>query len=135
MKKFHNITDPVTGEIEFMRGHDCTDRPAINPLCKLVSCCWQLAYGFCGDAAQDYTGVGTMTANKILYALCNWLDTYHGPIHQGAWAEEAVRKEMDINASRGFVGMLGSIDYTHCCGRIVRWYGMGNFTTGLASSQ
>ena len=91
MKLYHDITDTVTGSDEFQRGPDCTGVMGIHPLCKLVSVMRQLAYGHCGDSAEEYTGVARKSGTKALYAFCNWIDTFHGPTFLGAWTEEAVR--------------------------------------------
>ena len=113
MQLYHDITDPVTGHIEFMRGPDCTGVMGVTPLQKLVCVMRQLAYGCSGDIAEEYTGVPLNSGRDAFYAFCDWIDIFHGPTFLGAWTAEAIKKEMDINAARGFTGMLGSIDCTH----------------------
>ena len=57
MKLFEDITDPVIGSLEFMRGPHATGVMGITPLCKLVCVMRQLAHGVCGDSTEEYTGV------------------------------------------------------------------------------
>ena len=113
MQLYHDITDPETGHDEFRRGPDCTGVMGVTPLQKLVCVMRQLAYGCSGDIAEEYTGVPLNSGRDAFYAFCDWIDVFHGPTFLGAWTPEAVKKEMDINAARGFTGMLGSIDCTH----------------------
>lgn len=60
---------------------------------------------------------------------------FHGPTFLGAWTEEAVKREMDINAVRGFTGMLGSIDCTHWCWKNcpMAWQGQFHDRKGIRS--
>lgn len=113
MKLYHDITDPVTGHDEFRKGLDALGVMGVTPLQKLVSVVRQLAYGCCSDIAEEYTGVPYNSGRDALYGFCDWINVFHGPTFLGAWTAEAIKKEMDINAERGFTGMLGSIDCTH----------------------
>ena len=87
------------------------------------------------DIAEEYTGVKEEQGRKTMIAFCSWLDVFHGPEFLGAWTTETVRKEMAINAARGFTGMLGSIDCTHWgwknCPMV--WAGQYHDRTGIRS--
>ena len=135
MQLYHDITDPDIGHDEFRRGPDVTGVMGVTPLQKLVCVMRQLAYGCSGDIAEEYTGCPLNSGRDALYAFCNWLDAFHGPTFLGAWTEEAVKKEMDKNAARGFTGMLGSIDCTHWgwhnCP--MAWAGQFHDRTGIRS--
>ena len=113
LKLLHEISDPVIGHPAFNKGKDVTGEEGSSALQKLVAVFRMLAYGVAFDAVHEYTGVTRTVARECLYAFCDWIDAHHGGTYLGVWTPEAIKTEMDINAARGFKGMLGSIDCTH----------------------
>ena len=107
------IQHPETGHMYYRTGADATGRMGPSALQKLVATFRILAYGTAFDSVHLYTGVQEEVATKAFYAFCDWLIARYGPTYMGVWTPEAIKKEMDINATRGFTGMLGSIDCTH----------------------
>ena len=110
---FNAVSHVDTGIPEFLVRPDVALRIGASALQKIVSTFRQLAYGCTADIAEEYTGVQEEQGRKTMLAFCRWLDVFYGPKFLGAWTVEAIRKEMAINAARGFTGMLGSIDCTH----------------------
>ena len=110
---YRDIISDDKGNPDFMKGKDVCKVQGATALQKLVSSIRQLAYGNTADIAEEYTGVAENTGRLMLLSFCSWLDVVYGPTYLGAWTVEAVRKEIAINAKRGFSGMLGSVDCTH----------------------
>ena len=110
---YADIIDPIKGNPDFNKGPDATNRQGATACQKLCSCIRQLAYGNSADCAEEYTGVAENQGRLLLLSFCTWLDVVYGPEYLGAWTQEAIQKEIDSNAKRGFSGMLGSIDCTH----------------------
>ena len=65
------------------------------------------------DAVHEYTGVREGVAKKVFYGFRDWLDARYEGIFLRVWTPQAIAKDLAINAARGFIGMLGSIDCTH----------------------
>ena len=110
---YKDIISDDKGNPDFKKGKDVCKVEGATALQKLVSCIRQLAYGNSADIAEEYTGVAENTGRLMLLSFCKWMDVVYGAKYLGAWTKEAIKKEMDINAKRGFSGMLGSIDCTH----------------------
>ena len=124
--KLHaEISHPERGDDFFQTGCDAMGKHGPTTLQKLVAAIRQLAYGTASDHVEEYTGVADGTARKALRHFSKWLDKRYGAKFLGAWTEEAIKKEMAANETRGFPGMLGSIDYRHWSWRNcpVAWQG------------
>ena len=99
---YKDIISEDKGNADFKKGEDACKVQGATALQKLVSCIRQLAYGNTADIAEEYTSVAENTKRLILLSFCSWVDVVYGPTYLGAWTVEAVRKEMAINAWRGF---------------------------------
>ena len=112
-KLLKEIQDPVDGHKMFRVKPNCAGEEGPTALQRLTAVIRILAYGIAFDAVHDYTGVQELLARNCTYAFCDWIAAKYGSTHLGVWTKEAIKKEMDINAERGFPGMLGSLDCTH----------------------
>ena len=112
-KLLKEIQHPEDGHKMFRVKPNCAGDEGPTALQRLTAVIRILAYGIAFDAVHDYTGVQELLARNCTYAFCDWIAAKYGSIHLGVWTPEAIQKEMDINAKRGFDGMLGSLDCTH----------------------
>ena len=62
---------------------------------------------------EEYTGVASQTAKLGLEAFCRWIIRTYGPEFLNTWGEDEIKRELEVNAKRGFSRMMGSIDCTH----------------------
>ena len=108
-----DFTDPEIGCRFFQFTPHATGRAGASNMQKLVAAIRQLAYGACSEHVHEYTGVVEKTATKALEKSCRWVIRTYGDEFLNSWGEEEIRKEMEVNAKRGFPSMMGSIDYTH----------------------
>ena len=108
-----DITDPEIGCRFFQFAPDASGRKGASNMQKIVAAIRQLAYGTCSDHVHEYTGVAEKTASRALLKFCRWVIRTYGDEFMNTWGEAEIRKEMEVNAKRGFPGMMGSIDCTH----------------------
>ena len=75
---------------------------------------------------HEYTGVAEQTAKLALESFCRWVIRTYGDEFLNSWGEAEIRKEMEVNAKRGFPGMMGSIDCVHWQWKnyLIAWQGM-----------
>ena len=121
-----DITDPEIGCRFFQFAPDASGRKGASNMQKIVAAIRQLAYGTCSDHVHEYTGVAEKTASTALKKFCRWVIKTYGDEFLNSWGEAEIRKEMEVNAKRGFPGMMGSIDCTHWQWKNcpVAWQGM-----------
>ena len=110
---YDDIRDPMDGSSDFQGTTDACGRSGPSALQKIVSVMRLLAYGCGTDSVAEYTGVKAECARDSLYSFCKFICRWYGPEFLGRWGEEELMKEMEVNAKRGFPGMMGSIDCTH----------------------
>ena len=123
---FWDITDPEIGHRFFWSRPDALGVFGASSLQKVCAAIRQLAYGTASDHVEEYTGVADITALKSLRKFCKFVIRQYGPEYLGAWREKDIKKEMEVNAGRGFPGMMGSIDCTHWQWKMcpISWQGM-----------
>ena len=121
-----DITDPEIGCRFFQFAPNASGRKGASNMQKIVAAIRQLGYGTCSDHVHEYAGVAEKTAAKALKRFCQWVIATYGDEFLNSWGEAEIRKEMEVNAKRGFPGMMGSIDCTHWCRKNcpVAWQGM-----------
>ena len=62
---------------------------------------------------EEYTGVADIIALKIIRKFWKFVILQYGLEYLGAWKEGDIKKEVEVNAARGFLGMMGSMDCPH----------------------
>jgi hypothetical protein len=74
---------------------------------------WQLAYGVPGDLIDEYMCMSESTCHETMYRFCKDVIAVFGKYHLREPNTEDTTHLLAINESRGFSGMLGSIDCMH----------------------
>ncbi|XP_062534143.1 uncharacterized protein LOC134203287 [Armigeres subalbatus] len=87
--------------------------PGLTGLQKCVAAVRMLAYGIAADAVDEYVRIGASTAMESLRNFCTTVVEVYGDIYLRVPNNEDIRKIVIENESRGFPGMLGSIDCMH----------------------
>jgi hypothetical protein len=72
-----------------------------------------LAYGAPGDTNDIYLRMTEFTAFDCLYMFCRVVVVVFGPTYLRSPNAKDTARILAINESRGFPGMLRSIDYMH----------------------
>ena len=123
---YDDIRDPEYGSSAFQGATDAVGRCGPSALQKIISVMRLISLGCATDSVAEYTGVKAECARDALYSFCNFICRTYGPEYLGRWGEEELKKEMEVNAKRGFPGMMGSIDCTHWKWRNcpIAWQGM-----------
>ena len=107
----------VAGVVEedpyFVERPDATGRPSLTRWQKCTAAIRMLAYGVSADTIDEYCRLGETTGNECLEHFCDAVVSKFGPTYMRKANEDDVRRLLEINAARGFPGMLGSIDCMH----------------------
>ncbi|ETV76112.1 hypothetical protein H257_09646 [Aphanomyces astaci] len=85
----------------------------LSPLQKCTASIRMLAYGVCADSTDEYCPLGESTTIESMKRFTRAVVSEFGPVYLREPNEEDVEKHLNLNESRGFPGMLGSIDCTH----------------------
>eukprot|EP00267_Zea_mays_P032650 XP_008666214.1 uncharacterized protein LOC103644836 [Zea mays] len=80
---------------------------------KVVVAVRILAYGIPADAIDEYVRIGESTAHEALKHFCTAIQTAFGPYYLRAPNAEDIARLLQVGESRGFPGMLGSVDCMH----------------------
>jgi hypothetical protein len=92
---------------------DCAGRVGLSPLQKCTAAMRMLAYGTPVDALDEYLKIGKSTALECLDKFARGVIE----LFRGEYLRPPTREDLErilrLNESRGFPGMLGSIDCMH----------------------
>ena len=92
---------------------DCASRIGLSPLQKCTTAMRMLAYGTPADALDEYLKIGKSTALVCLDKFAQGVIDVFGGEYLRRPTREDVESILQVNESRGFPGMLGSIDCMH----------------------
>ena len=114
----------------FTQRVDCTNRPGLSPLQKCTAAIRMLAYGTVADMLDEYLKVAKSTALECLEKFVQGVVEVFGSKYLRHPTAEDMERLLQVGESRGFPGMLGSIDCMHW-----RWENCptawkGQYTTG-----
>ncbi|OWZ22363.1 Nuclease HARBI1 [Phytophthora megakarya] len=84
-----------------------------NKLQKCTAAIRQLAYGVPADAMDEYVRIGESTAVESVLCFCGAVIDLFREEFLRAPTDADVQRLLTLHAQRGFVGMLGSLDYMH----------------------
>ncbi|CAK8543660.1 unnamed protein product [Lathyrus sativus] len=97
----------------FQRRIDAVGRMGLSPLQKCTTALRILAYGSPVDSVDDYVRIGESTTLECLDRFIIGVCTIFGAQYMRRPNNEDIARLLQINAARGFPGMLGSIDCMH----------------------
>ncbi|XP_015692412.1 uncharacterized protein LOC102706567 [Oryza brachyantha] len=97
----------------FVQKRNAADTLGLSCVQKVVAAFWMLAYGGATDALDEYIRIGESTALEALRKFVVADIEVFGPEYMGLPNEQDTARLLAIRASRGFPGMLGSIDCMH----------------------
>jgi len=92
---------------------DCAGRIGLSPLQKCTAAMRMLAYGTPADALDEYLKIGKCIALQCLDKFARGVIEVFGGEYLRRPTREDVERIIQVNESRGFPGMLGSIDCMH----------------------
>ncbi|XP_062700579.1 uncharacterized protein LOC109407066 [Aedes albopictus] len=113
-RMFLRILEDITAANDYFKLKcNAAGKPGLSGIQKCAAAIRQLAYGTASDATDEYIQIGESTANEAMKEFCRTLlklyrEIFLRPPNQSQKA--ALEEE---NASRGFPGMIGSIDCMH----------------------
>ncbi|TVU18694.1 hypothetical protein EJB05_34805 [Eragrostis curvula] len=94
----------------FQQRENCTGLLGLSPLQKVVAAMRILAYGLPADAVDEYVQIGESTAREALYHFCSAVIAAFGKEYLRSPTPADAARLLQVGQSRGFPGMLGSID-------------------------
>ncbi|KAH9607977.1 hypothetical protein KSS87_009667 [Heliosperma pusillum] len=97
----------------FEDGPDATGRDSFTSLQKCTMSIRMLGYGDSADRIDEYLRVGESTARECLQYFTDAVISHFGTEYLRLPTVEDTQRLLQIGASRGFPGMLGSIDCMH----------------------
>lgn len=97
----------------FTQQVDATGLAGLGPLQKVCAAMRILAYGLPTDAIDEYIQIGESTARQCLIHFCRALIAYFSVWYLRTPNQADIARIMQHSESRGFPGMLGSIDCMH----------------------
>ena len=97
----------------FQHRQDATGRFGHTPLQKCTAAIRQLAYGSAADAVDEYLRIGESTALLCLHKFTDGIIRLFGQEYLRRPTPADLQRLLDIGETRGFPGMVGSIDCMH----------------------
>uniref|UniRef100_A0A0D3BFF4 DDE Tnp4 domain-containing protein n=1 Tax=Brassica oleracea var. oleracea TaxID=109376 RepID=A0A0D3BFF4_BRAOL len=97
----------------FQHRQDSTGRFGHTPLQKYTAAIRQLVYGSAADAVDEYLRIGESTALLCLHKFTDGIIRLFGDEYLRRPTPADLRRLLDIGETRGFPGMVGSIDCMH----------------------
>jgi hypothetical protein len=92
---------------------DCTGKMGLSALQKCVAAIRILVYGLPADAVDEYVRISESSTTVALNKFCRAVVAVFEDQYLRAPTSEDVQALQQVNAPRGFPGMLGSLDCMH----------------------
>ncbi|CAM6098600.1 unnamed protein product [Calypogeia fissa] len=97
----------------FVQKLDATRRMGISSIQKMTVALRIMCYGSVGDAVDEYVRIEESTTISALKHFVEAVVSCFGEEYLQEPTQANIRRHMETNATRGFVGMFGSLDCTH----------------------
>ncbi|KAK9928349.1 hypothetical protein M0R45_025490 [Rubus argutus] len=111
---FDRILDGVThANNYFQQRPDCIGKQGFTPHQKVTAAMRMLAYGNAADALDEYLRIGESIARECLMQFCDTVENIYVAEYLRKPTQEDINRLMQVGASRGFPGMLDSLDCMH----------------------
>ncbi|CAJ2675676.1 unnamed protein product [Trifolium pratense] len=108
---FLRIVEALGNHDEYFQTRtDAVGKMGLSPLQKCTAALRILAYGSPADSVDDYVRIGESTTLECLDRFVMGVCTIFGAQYMRRPNNEDIARLLQINAARGFPGMLGSID-------------------------
>lgn len=106
-------TDIQNNNSYFVQKPDATGKLGLDGLQKCTAAIRQLAYGMPADAVDEYLRMGESTAIRCLLEFCETVTRVYGSEYLRYPTSHDIQRLLRVGESRGFPGMLGSLDCCH----------------------
>jgi hypothetical protein len=100
-------------DLYFVQRPNCAGELGLSALQKVVVVVRILSYGILVDAVDEYVRIGESTAHEALKHFCTAIQTAFGGYYLKAPTAADIARLLQVGESRGFPGMLGSVDCMH----------------------
>ncbi|KAK1602448.1 hypothetical protein QYE76_017276 [Lolium multiflorum] len=110
---FRRIMDGVKLYDYYNAKVDAIGKVGLSSYHKCTAAIRMLAYGVVGDFVDEYMRMSESTGLEVMYRFCRAVIGSFGEQYLRQPNVEDTTRLLSINASRGFPGMLGSIDCMH----------------------
>ncbi|XP_024012279.1 putative nuclease HARBI1 [Eutrema salsugineum] len=111
---FLRIVDRLSNEIPyFQQRRNAAGRFGLSGLQKCTAAIRMMAYGTAADAVDEYLRLGASTALLCLENFTEGVINLFGDEYLRRPTPQDLQQLLDIGESRGFPGMIGSIDCMH----------------------
>ncbi|XP_020154356.1 uncharacterized protein [Aegilops tauschii subsp. strangulata] len=108
---FNRIREGVVAYDDyFVRKEDDLGKVGFSSYQKCTTAIRKLAYRILGDLIGDYVRMSESTCLEFMYGFCKAVVAVFGPTYLGEPTAADTTRLLVINADRGFLGMLGSIN-------------------------
>ncbi|XP_026452401.1 uncharacterized protein LOC113352853 [Papaver somniferum] len=97
----------------FTQRYDVVKREGLSPLQKMIAAVWMLAYGLPADILDEYIQIGESTAVESLKRFCDAIIGIYEKEYLRKPNENDIARLLKEAESRGFPGMIGSLDCMH----------------------
>lgn len=97
----------------FVQKPDVPGEVGLSSIQKMTAAVWMMCYGSAGDAIDEYVRIGESTTISAFKHFVEAIVNCFGEEYLRHPTKEDVKRHMEINRKRGFVGMFGSLDCTH----------------------
>ena len=111
---FNRIREGVVGYDDYFEcKEDVVGKIGFSSYQKCIAAIRMLAYGVPGYLIDEYVPMSESTCLESLYKFCKAVIVVFGPEYLREPTAEDTSRLLVMNASRGFPGMLDSIDCMH----------------------
>ncbi|GLT54221.1 hypothetical protein SLA2020_274380 [Shorea laevis] len=97
----------------FVQKRNCAGTIGLSSLQKMTAAFRMLAYGVPADYVDEYVRIGEATAIESLQKFVNAVVSIYSDNYLRSPNSDDVARLLEVGESRGFPGMLGSIDCMH----------------------
>ncbi|CAJ2642043.1 unnamed protein product [Trifolium pratense] len=107
------VGDLSSSDNYFTQRFDATNKVGISPLGKCTTAMRMIGYGMAADAVDEYIKIGGSTALECLRKFCTGIIRLYEAVYMRAPTQDDLKRILDVSETRGFPGMIGSIDCMH----------------------
>lgn len=97
----------------FIRKRDGSGLLGFSTIQKITAAMRQLTQGISSDTVSEYTRLSESTARESLKRFCKAIIALYKDHYLRKPTAEDIKQIQEVNAARGFPGMLGSLDCMH----------------------